>query len=232
MLRITAVKVEGARAVDPFAVEQLVWDTITGSYFYLFSKQAALLYPKKTLARKVLTDIPAIETVSVKTHNRNTLVVSIGERQPAALWCGESAASSSPCLFIDQNGFAYAQAPEYSGDAYQKYYGALALGGASSGQFLPRETFRSFTALVGALQKQISLTLLYSAIEKNQDVQMVFAGGFTLRIPLDADNAATVERLTLALTAPVFEKHTLRELEYLDLRFGDKLYYKLKGASQ
>lgn len=233
ILRITAVEVEGARAVDPAAVEQFIWKTLAGSYFYLFSKQAALLYPKQTLVNGLLAEIPAIEVVTIATQNRKTLVVSIIERQPAALWCGESIASSSPCFFIDQNGFVYAPAPEYSGDAYKKYYGALVVAGtAPAGQFLPRDAFRSLTALVSTLQKQIPLMLSYISIEKNKDVRMVFAGGFTLLVPLDTDNAATVERLTLALTAPVFEKHTLRDLEYLDLRFGDKLYYKLKGASQ
>lgn len=228
-IRINVVEVVGTQAVDKTAVEQRTWQTITGSYFYLFSKQSALLYPKQGLIRRLMSEIPTVETVTVATQNRNTLVVSIVERQPAALWCGESVATSSPCFFVDQNGFAYALAPNYSGDAYQKYYGALSATSTTAGQFVPKDTFRSLTALVGALQKQIPLALETISVEKNNDLRIVFVGGFKLLVTLGTDNAATLERLSLALTAPVFDTHALRAFEYLDIRFGDKIYYKLKG---
>jgi len=38
----------------------------------------------------------------------------------------------------------------------------------------------------------------------------------------------TFERFSLALGAGPFLEHPLSDFAYLDLRFGDKLYYKLK----
>ena len=35
--------------------------------------------------------------------------------------------------------------------------------------------------------------------------------------------------ITLALEAEPFKGHALSDFEYLDLRFGDRLYYKLKS---
>jgi len=36
------------------------------------------------------------------------------------------------------------------------------------------------------------------------------------------------ERFVLALTAEPFEGRSTGDFEYLDLRFGDRLYYKLR----
>jgi len=46
---------------------------------------------------------------------------------------------------------------------------------------------------------------------------------------LVSDSGADVlERIALALQSEPFAKRSLTDFAYLDLRFGDKLYYKLK----
>ena len=57
---------------------------------------------------------------------------------------------------------------------------------------------------------------------------MRFADNFTLIFTLVDQGGDVFERLTLALTSGPMAAHKLGDFQYLDLRFGDKLYYKLK----
>ena len=45
---------------------------------------------------------------------------------------------------------------------------------------------------------------------------------------LGDDGGDVFDRFSLALQSDLFKKHALSDFDYLDLRFGDKLYYKLK----
>jgi hypothetical protein len=45
---------------------------------------------------------------------------------------------------------------------------------------------------------------------------------------LGDDAGAVYQHFTLALTADIFKAHKLSDFHYLDLRFGNKLYYKLR----
>ena len=67
-------------------------------------------------------------------------------------------------------------------------------------------------------------------VDSNGDVHIMFASGFTLLFPISADGGDVYQRFTLALQSDPFTSHKLSDFEYLDLRFGDKLYYKLKAG--
>jgi len=63
---------------------------------------------------------------------------------------------------------------------------------------------------------------------QNKDVSVRFANSFTLRFALSDAGGDIFERFSLALTSEPMKAHKLSDFQYLDLRFGDKLYYKLK----
>jgi len=228
-MRISAVSLSGVRAADTEALEEAVWSELAGGYGYLFARSNIFLYPQEIIADR-LQNFSTIKTVTVQAKDFTTIEVEVVERQPTALWCGGSASSTS-CHFLDENGLAYAPAALYSGDAYQKYYGPLTDVGveeSARGQFLEPEQFHSLPVLVESLEKTIKLSA--SAVFVSQDdVRVVFVGDVAILFGLGDQGGGIIERLNLTLGAAPFTKHTLSDFEYIDLRFGDKVYYKLKG---
>ena len=70
------------------------------------------------------------------------------------------------------------------------------------------------------------------AVDPSSDVYINFATGtstFEIIFAL-ADTANAYQRFALAQESSVFQQYPLSDFAYLDLRFGDKLYYKLKGS--
>ena len=137
-------------------------------------------------------------------------------------------------MLMDENGFVYAPAGDFSGDAYFSYYGVAT---SSTGfvaeplprQFLTVEQFHSLAALAKAFADNQSNTRISRVVvDSNNDVHLSFANGFTVLFVLAPRGGDVYERFTLALASEPFLKRSVSDFEYLDLRFGDRLYYHLR----
>ena len=230
-LRITAVDVAGAQTLSTSSVAALVSQDLAGSYLHLFAKNNIFLYPKSSLAQNIAAALPAIAQAQVGATNFNTITVTVRERQPKALWCGEQVASSTAvfggCSLMDQDGVVYAPA-DSAAATYDRYFGALA-STTMPKEYLPSAQFRALTALVDALAQKVPNDTVQSVyVDSNKDVYLTFGSGFELMFALADDGGDVYQRFVLALGADPFTSHPLSDFEYLDLRFGDRLYYKLK----
>ncbi len=231
-IRITVVAVTGTHITDPKAVEVHIQKELSQNYFYIFSKRNIFLYPKQKIKENILSQFTAVKRVDVRAGSPaggfHTLAVDIVERTPAALWCGEVEASTSNCLLLDDTGLAYSVSAEYSGNVYRKYYGAIATTSLPK-QFLGGEQFRSLSALVDALAKETApLGVRSVSVDAAGDTHVQFENNFVLLFALGSDGGDVLQRFVAALGADPFVGSSLSNFEYLDLRFGDKLYYKQK----
>ena len=247
-MRITSVVVSGASDDLVPSVQGDVESKISGAYLGLFARNNILLYPKSGLVGALLEEFPELKSVSMHVVGLHTLDVVAVERQPVALWCGVSAPSALSaglfpltypnCFYLDENSFVYASEPIPLNPAdvtdMPPYYGALSSGqGGVGGQFLSSQEFHTLYALVSAFQKSIQSSggaYGVAGVQVNADanIQVFFGDGFELRFLL-SDNAGDVlQRFALAQSSDVFKGHTLADFKYIDLRFGDRIYYKLK----
>lgn len=234
-MRIEAVEVSGVESVPASMIQASVQKALLGTYWYLFPKNNIFLYPRTNIEQQIRSQFSALMRVEVRARDFRTIDILVAERAPQALWCGiarrtmaegDSNTSPAPCLLLDQDGFAYASAADFFGNAYVHYFGALA-SSSTPPEFLSVEKFHALSALVDDLVKKIG-TVSSVTIENVQDARVSFANGFDLLFTLQDNGAGILERYALALTTDPFSKHPLEDFQYLDLRFGDKLYYKLK----
>lgn len=231
-LQITTVDVSGEATLNAADISDLVLADIAGSYLYVFPKNNIFLYPKFTTEASLAEQMPTIAKVSINAKDFHTLSVAVTERARKALWCGTSVAQAGACFWLDQDGVAYAAISDLSlgliaSSTYQRYYGALA--GGSPQQYLTPEQFHSLTALADALVQNQSKNHIQSIeVDSAGNVRVAFADTFVLIFNLASAGADVYQRFVLVLGSEVFAGHTLADFQYLDMRFGDKLYYKLK----
>ena len=227
-LAITSVDVSGENVIPASSIQTAVQSDISGSYLGLFSKGSVLIYPKHAIERDLLALYPTLMSVDVHAEDFHTISVSVVERTPFALWCGaDTTVTNDACALLDQNGLAYANAPSYSGEVYQTYFGTLPDGPLPK-QFLTSAEFHSLSALATAFSGKVGTDTLQTIyIDPNNDVHLAFSGGYEILFGLHDDSGQVFQRFSLALTADPFTTHPLSDFEYIDLRFGDKVYYKL-----
>lgn len=217
--QIEKVEVKGAVLTPSSEIESIVFHEMSGSHFNLFSKRNILLYPKAAIEEEITALYPRITNVKVRIGGPRSLTVLVSERTPVALWCKEKEELSS-CYFLDKEGYIFSEAPLFTPEVYVRFYGPVGREEALRGTFLPSQfpLLREFVQHV----EEIGFTPLSVSVEENGDVNMKVSRGsilFTLMKNLDdtRDNLASFWS----------ENHSLlARFEYIDLRFGNKIFYR------
>ncbi len=230
-LRIKSVKVAGVETIPENALESLIKDNLAGSYFFLIPKDSIFFYPKRSIEGTVTDTYPEIKDVGVSLSNLTTLSSSVSERHQIGVWCKEEIT----CYFLDDTGYLFENAPQISGNVYFTYRGDLVSGtstDALKGSFLDEATFKKLNTFIQALKDLHVFTPI--AFTKTAQGEGVISTeeGVDIRINTVSDISATLENLTSALgSSSLQDPKTRASLEYIDLRFSNKIYYKLKGGS-
>jgi hypothetical protein len=226
-VRIQTIQVSGNTAVSSQSIEDDARDVLKGGYLHLFARDNIMLYPREEIRLRLLRDFPNLSQAIIGGENLTTLKIVVSERKAQALWCGPSVSLPGACYLLDGGGAAFAPAADFGGDIYTEYYGPVS--SSSPQQFLAPDAYRALAATVGALKTKIADDTLAAVAVEGDEVAMHFASGFELRFSLADSGADVLDRFSLALTAAPFAARRLSDFDYLDLRFGDKLYYKLKN---
>lgn len=229
-LQIREVAVQGAEVVDVPALERFVLDELSGKYLFLFPKSNVLLYPKERLKASVMDAFTRLESVTVERDSLHRLTFSVTERAPEALWCGDNRLGTEPgttCYFLDADGYLYTKAPSFTGPVYVRFYGPLASGEPMGQPFLTTERFRALMDFMRALE-QGGLSPAELAVIDDTEYELYLADGtrvyFSGRQPLDR----VLDNLLSVFSSEELKDLPPYALEYIDLRFGNKVYYKLR----
>lgn len=243
-LLIKEIKITGATPGLTLQIEAVINRELTGNYLGLLPRSNIWLYPRRRLINILASSLPEISEIQIDQAGANGLLVVVKERLAAYLWCGQT---GSACYVLDQTGLAFAPAPQFSGHPFFEFYGQLP--DTPLGQRpLPPEVFQQVIMLRAGLNKVLSgsaLPLVSYRLSLGQPTAWFFllhnpavadAGN---DVTLLVDNRQPLENLLTnfhsALAAPSFIKEyednigSGRPLEYLDLRFGGKVFYKFKS---
>lgn len=246
-LNIQEVTVSGNKVIDTEAVQALVQRDTAGKYFWLFPKTNIFLYPKGKIKRDLADEFKRFKDISLSVQNARVLAISVSERDPEYTWCGAAPTAESDkevCYFLDAHGYIFDQAPYFSGAVYFKFYGlaqpATAEGETSKGSDTPAGSYVAegyFDRLISFKNtlEDMSLKPVAASIESSGDIKIFLSRNSSLLsdpqiiIKKDSDFGKAAENFKAALdTEPLKSKFKTgyAALEYVDLRFGNKIYFK------
>ncbi len=217
---INDISVQGAQALSAAAVESTFGTNINDGIHHFFSRSNIFLYPQTEMREALLEELPLLQTVSFSRDSSlsQTLTISVTEREPKYLWC------SSECYFMDAHGFIFMKASNPSG--FLVFRGALIAGQDPIGQVFMRGKLDALVALVEGIQNA-GYTLLETTIENEHDISLRLSEGFYVRATLEQGASELSKNLSLVLSSDslVGQKDFI---EYVDLRFGNRVYYKTR----
>lgn len=219
-LQIVDVEVIGGETIPHAVIEEKVNAELVGAYLKLIPNRFMPLYPKTKIVDSILS-LDRVKNVHVEFTGDQTLTVVFDEHVPYALWCEK--ADSEFCLFMDRNGFAFAPAPELEGSAFVRYIDegmvpAKDMQGFDSSFVEETETF------VSLLQEQLSLYTTHVQKKSTYDVEYTISGGGVIKVSQSIPMQESFENLQTILTSEEFKHIEPGAFQYIDLRFGDKVF--------
>ena len=238
-VRISEVVLSGGLLVTEKEIKDESLLFMQGKYFWLFPKNNSFLYNKNELKIHLKEKFKRIDTIDIKLEGLNTIQVSITERKPVAIWCRDIVGTSTTievvsgfkesCYFIDSFSTVFAQAPSFSGDAYFKFYGLLKDEDPIGKKYIASST--GFTSINNFIESVKSLKIKpISLIGKEEDeFSLLLQGGGEIYFDTRKSLDITFDNLKILLESPELKiKQGQLPVEYVDLRYGNKLFYKLK----
>jgi len=221
---IDGVSISGAQSSDPHAIQTLAESALLGSRFFLFPNDSILFYPKGTIERMVAASDTRIEGAIV-TREGKELTVTISEHKPTYIWCDSLAKGDvdEKCFFAASDGYVFAEAPQFSGSVYIIFRGPLSGTGTDPrGKYiLPKEQFAKITQFLSALSAAKVSVESVSAMGEG-DYAARISSGSDIRFSITQDIATLSANLAAAASVLSDKKAP----EYIDLRFGNKIFYK------
>lgn len=220
-LQVREVEVSGAKTLATSTIAGYLHEQIAGYYLFVIPKRNIFIYPKRAIADGLLMRFPELRAADVHAGDFHTIAAEVVEREPKALWC-----QGDQCYFMDQTGVVYAYS---NGEEKFVSYRGRTEGESLPRQYLTEEVFGSLFALADAISQKLPDTPVEGvAVDAQLDAEATLSNGFALKFALGDAGGDVFERFSLALTSGPFLENGLSDFQYLDLRFGDKLYYKLK----
>ena len=251
--RIREIQVEGTESLEKGDIEKFVRGYTSGEYAFLFPKDSFFFLKADALSGEIMRAFPRIAHAEVVKKDTNGILVDIRERALWGVMCNgekliaeserktasrthtiahenqnnEVIQSAGSCAYVDTEGFGYESAPRPAGNLLLKI--------KSDQDALPIPS----QLIDSSLAKD-----MHFVQEKAPELAGVRITGFELlsRVPSEF-HARTSEGFLilfkknddLAHAFSVLKKVLEREignrktrLEYIDLRFGNKVFYKYK----
>ena len=243
-LRIARIEVSGNSVLETDEITSFVRKEISGKYFFLFPKDSIALYPKERIENNLLDSFKRILSLSLNTKGFTALSVTINERKPYSLWCGDilvdtDVEAAALCYFTDEAGFLFAEAPHFGGSVYVEFYGPLYKTGTSTSspgiipigaEFLPFLEFKTIT-LFRDLLGRIGLNINKAVAKDAGDFTFTIREGGKVLLNKKQDPMRLVSDIESAFRTELGDPGdpaVRKQIEYIDARFTNKIFFKKK----
>lgn len=232
---IIAVRVEGVVKLPPETVIAYTNSILDDDRFHYFSRRNIFSYPRSALERALTENFPRVESVVISRTSvlSDELVIEIKERDAFAKWCGEGSSDSPEgCYWMDVDGFIFAEVG--GGESAATRY-TFTRGLSREGEWAIGATFAP-THVAGMVEtfnymEQAGFVPSGASVENEQDFFVYLDQGFYVKASFGQNAAQLGKNLELVMNSEALRgKDT--NLEYIDLRFGNRVYYKFKGEAE
>lgn len=229
------VRVQEVRAEevpDAELASVTVKEVLSGTYFGILPRDSIFFYPEEEAHAKVLEVFPSLESITISRDSFSALSIEGKRRTTAFFWCGETGSAfsveSASCYEVDQQGFVFDVLSGSTTMAHNpsmlRIYAPLENTEVSS--YPVRAVVTGAVHLPNVLLfvtaiKELGVPVLATLIE-GDEAELFVTPETRLKFVL-GEEAEAIKNAKAG-----FEDLNLLNgsIEYVDLRFADKLYVK------
>lgn len=226
-------------------ITNIVQEFLTRNFFIFKEKNFFLLNSKNL--KEVLETLPLIEKAEIAKIFPDELRIEVKPRLPQAIFSwqspvfdsevaqirGELAEGQSKHYWLDHQGLIIQELPEIEREVIVREGKLLLIydkRGLSPSGPQPEEALQFILGLVNKLaQKTDQFKIVSVEIIDVHEIHLITSEGWRAYFDLSQDRDTQVDNLIMVLSEKIKNRENL---EYIDLRFGSKIYYKNNPAPE
>lgn len=220
-LRIQNIEVNGAEENEKI-VKNLIKENLSGRIFLFFPADNIFFVNEQSLAREIKNKFPAIKSADLMTNFFSRKIqANIKNRQIFAFSC-----LKAECFYLDEEGVLFKQAPIVSGGILLEIVASSSESRIEIIRDKPLgDNFYKISFLARKIEENLKEDKLNKIILKDENsFELVFVSGLKIISDLETSPEKILRNLNIVLQSVKDRKN----LEYIDLRFGNKAYYKFR----
>ncbi len=226
---ISEINVVGNDVTERSVIESIAKSEINGKYLFVFSKDNIALYPKNDIIAKILATQKRIYDVGIYRDSLTKITIKVYERLPKYIVCANESSDedmlvNEKCFFSDEYGYIFAEAPYFSDKVFFEWRlldkNSIQIDDRvlKKGDFLRLMEFKNEVRRVG-----FEPVSFFINTEKNKEASLVLRDGARIMLSIENDMAVLVDNLESVMSTI---NASGEKLDYVDLRFGSKVFYK------
>lgn len=222
--QIKEIEVVGNKYVESPHVVDFVKSVSAESYFKIFSKNNILFLPREHIISELEKEL-TIDRVVIKSESLAKIKIEIYEHEPWAIWCNTEK-NVKDCSFVNNDGLAFMKSSEIV------VQDLIQLSGEVSGDILGKnyvtpELFDKFVIISDLLTK-INVAISQISTTDYETFILHTKNGPQLFIDKNDDPVEVVNNLKTTIEQESIHDIQFKNIEYVDLRFDGKAYYKIR----
>jgi len=224
-LKIKNFDISGTQTVSQEEIKNVTANFISGNTFLVIPKSNILVLSKEKLVKKLLAAFPRLETVIVnKEIFSRQIKLEVSERRADFLWCIDD---GSECFFMDKNGLVFEKVFDLQSTelADKIVFKGILIGNPLLQNFASPEKMKNYSDLISALNNAGLKVLVMNFESPDKAVAKTETGDIIFNP--DENNFAVPVQNTMLLINETKSKNPAVQFQYIDTRFGNKVFYKL-----
>jgi|SRR3989344_736413 len=226
--QVSKIEFSGLETLDSKELENKVRTELTGQYAFLVPRSSIFLAGVESLSAFLKKEFPVIGEIRLEKKFPNTLSISVSERKVLGILCNDLEEKENiSCVYIDTKGFAVDKAPNSTGSLIVKVrtdFSELTVGS----NVLDSTVVERILFLGSELKKKTGAGAIeYEYSSKNpKDIVLRTHEGFRILFLKDSNFENVFKVLRRVLDEEIKDRRA--KLDYVDLRFGNKVFFKFR----
>lgn len=230
--QIWKIEISGNSLVNSNDLSEWIKVKLNGKYLGFFPKANIFIIPKREILAELPQEFKRIKNISIDKKYFDTIAVKTEERINTAIYC-----ERENCAFIDENGYVFERAPYFSGGVFVNFFDereaaetatttfAVNINKTLGANLLDEEEFKKIMDFARLLAKTGN-GVVRVVLKKENNYEIYTKEGWKMILNNKNNPRATNLNLTTALESTIKEER--KKLDYIDLRYGNKIYFKYK----